>query len=164
MIDEVEEYKDYPEGSGEKRLYDKYHMSFEAWINKYYHDADLTGWEAFSRWATEAFAKSELFERVWCKERTEPYDYDILYETYQSVSSLGFFDEEFNRFIAFLSSEGFFKAYNLTPEEWIHSKNWQQPSEKCEIHCYSMVDVSRLPFGMNYIKSQIPGFYFWRFY
>ena len=157
----MEEYKNYPEGSAGKKLYDKYHMPFETWIKKYYQDADLTGWNRFYKWVTKAFAKSALFESQWCKGRIERYDYDRLYSTYKSVSSLGFFDEEINRFIAFIASEGFFEIYNLSLDEWLHSKEWNHPSQKCEIHCYTIVEVSKLPFGINYIKSELAKLDFW---
>lgn len=38
-------YRDYPEGSGGKKIYDRYNLAFQDYLDKYYRNPDLSRWE-----------------------------------------------------------------------------------------------------------------------
>lgn len=163
MIKDIEKYKDYPEGSGGKRLYDKYHMEFELWVNKYYENPNLLGWDEFSKWANEAFKKSRDFEMIWCKNRSNPYNFEKLHSTFDNLKTLNLLNDDLNKFIAFMAGEGFFEKYEISTYEWLNSKKWKSPDVDCSENCYSIFEILTLKNGLNYVKVSLAELNFWKF-
>jgi len=159
MNEDILKYKDYPEGSGGKWLYDKYTLPFESWINKYYENPDLTGWNGLLIWANEAYTQSNLFMKEWCKNRIVAYDFEKYEATYSKLNTMALFDDDINRFIAFMAGEGFFNKYDISLEGWLQTK--MNPDGNDRI--YTIVDVSILKCGVNYIKSYLAELDFWKF-
>jgi len=159
MNEEILKYKDYPEGSGGKWLYDKYTLPFDLWIAKYYTNPDLTGWNGLLKWANEANIQSELFMKEWCKNRIVAYDFEKYIATYKKLNSMTVFDEDINKFIAFMAGEGFFDRYSISLEDWLQRKI--NPESSNDV--YTLVDINSLKFGTNYIKSYLAELDFWKF-
>lgn len=164
MNEELNMYKDFPEGSGGKRRHDFGTLSFKDWVKKYCAAPNLSAYEGFLKWAKLALVQSEEFHSIWNKGRIQPYNYDLISHAYVKLRNENLFDDDVNLFIAFLAGDGFFEVYNTELESWICSTNWQNPSKDClQLNtCLLMEEIAPMEFGMNYIRESLGNLDYWR--
>ncbi|WP_411029860.1 hypothetical protein [Spongiimicrobium sp. 3-5] len=159
---EIEKYKDYPEGSGGKMMYDKYFMTTKDFFSKYYFEADLKDWD---RWMNNTINKAwnknhrAEFLQSW-GERMKYFDF-LEMERFYKEENLSKFDEDVKKFVSFLAGDGFFYKNKITLESWITSKNFTNPIKNHEQDIRISQALS-LKGGMNYIRIQLANLHWWR--
>lgn len=169
---EVLKYKDYPEGSGGKAIYDSLFLTFQDFLIKYYKapsETKKTSWDRFRRWQQKyiepAFDESRHEEMIknFGYVSIDKHDFKSQYAIYDKLKSDKRLDEETRMFIGFMAGAGFFKNYKISLEGWFEIENWSNPSANLEnTNGRKLNDILDYEYGLNFLKvdlSQIP---FWK--
>lgn len=161
---EVLKYKDYPEGSGSKRLYDMYFLPFGEYLAKYYSNPNWETWDRWrSRYIEAAFNKNrhdEMIKNFGYADK-KYYDFDTQYEFYSQLKMDKRLDDDTMQFIGFLAGAGFFKKYDITLKQWFNMKNWSNPYLSEIKDDKTINEIISYPYGENYIKTNLPQMAFW---
>jgi len=161
-MSEVEKYKNFPEGSGGKMIYDRYHLSVKNFFSKYYDKTNLKDWDL---WMNNSIYKAWdgnkrlEFLKDW-GERMKYFDFSEMVRFYKEEDLSGF-DEDVKKFISFLAGDGFFKKNKISLESWIKSKNFTNPIKDYE-QDVTISQALHLKGGMNYIRKQLINLHWWR--
>ncbi|MDR0661370.1 MAG: hypothetical protein LBG19_11420 [Prevotellaceae bacterium] len=160
---EIKNYKDEPEGSVNKRIYDRYFLPFQEYLKKYYSDDKrLDRWKYF----TDKFVKP-LFDgtpyrnyRDFLYQATPPFcpDPEKLEIAWELLKDDARFDEELKQFFAFMCACGFLEDWHITFEQFLRISNWMHPwyEEECE-RKESILEVLNHNYGVTYLKSLLAG-------
>lgn len=160
---EIERYRDYPEGSSGKKIYDSVHMSFSDYLKKYYRNPNLEAWERWQekyiRYAYDENRYVELIERFGYVN-IEKHNLESQNRIYQELKSDKRLDEEIRKFIGFMAGTNFFSNHKITVSEWFKMKNWANPYR--ENGERTIDDILNHKFGINFIKVGLPHLDHWR--
>jgi hypothetical protein len=159
---EIEKYKDYPEGSGGKMMYDKYFMSVEDFFSKYYDKVDLQDWNYWmNNTINKCWDKKERskFLSEW-GERMKLFNFEEMERIYNE-ESLSDYDEDVRKFIAFLAGDGFFEKNKVSLDNWVESKKFANPIKEYE-QDVTISQALKLKGGMNYIRKQLVNLHWWK--
>jgi hypothetical protein len=153
---EAKKYKDYPEGSGGKKIYDTFYLPFQDYLKKYYSNPDLSRWNYInSKFITPLFdgTKWEDYMRNLQKIKPNflPSQIKVKEFSLQIKNDIRF-SNDLKHFFSFLYSIDFFRE--LTFEEWLNAKNWKHPWHMSETG-KSILELKEYPFSENYIKEQL---------
>lgn len=70
---EVEKFRNYPEGSGGRKIFDYYNLSFEDYLLKYYSNPDLSNWNTiFKTFVQPIFSGEDTSKYLLKLERIKP--------------------------------------------------------------------------------------------
>jgi len=161
-ISEIDKYKNYPEGSGGKMMYDRHYLSVEDFFSKYHDNADLKDWNYWmNNTINKAWEESKRSEflKDW-GERMKYFDFSEM-ERFYKEEGLSDFDEDVRKFISFLAGDGFFNKNKISLESWISSKNFTNPIKDYE-QDVTVSQALHLKGGMNYIRKQLVNLHWWR--
>lgn len=156
----IEEFKDFPEGSPEKRHYDFHHLPFEAWVKKYYTNPDFKQWNLCLEDVRNALNNRDLFIKQW-KSRAEKFDFRKMEDVLSDLRTKKEFEDDILMYISFLAGDGFFKTYNITIEQWYLMKSWAAPGK--ELNQPTIQYLKSIPFGTNYLRMRLADLNWWRF-
>ncbi|HEY0740831.1 MAG TPA: hypothetical protein VGD40_05180 [Chryseosolibacter sp.] len=153
-------YKDFPEGSASKRLYDYHHLPFQSYLSKYYVAPDLKSWNSLvHEYVLPSFDNEQ---RNYCllimAKKGAPFrpDFEKLEEYWARLKSDRRFDEELGRFFSFLGACNFFERFNIDLNDWLHMKNWQKPARKKVLEdARTIMEILSFNFGVNFLKSEL---------
>ena len=163
-LEGVLKYKDYPEGSGGKKIYDSYILSFDVFLTKYYSKINLSRWDewmekyvklAFNQEQHEEMAKNFGYVSV------SMHSFEEQQKIYDELETELRLDQEVRMFIGFMAGAGFFKRYNLNIEQWFHITNWMHPHQK-DVTFPKLNVILNYPYGLNYIKVNLLQLPFWQ--
>jgi hypothetical protein len=98
----------------------------------------------------------ELYYEFLKKKQTPFYPkFWIAEKFYDKIKNDNRFDDELNRFFAFLYSCGFFMEYITTFEDWIQMKNWDNPNLiATDNNQESIVQILKKPNGISRLKER----------
>lgn len=155
-------YKNYPEGSPSKRIYDSYYLSFQDYLDKYYRDEELNRWNEFlEKYVYPLFDKHKRNEYSSFLKKMKPafvIEFNSIDEFWQNVKGDSRFDEELKCFFTFLHVCNFFSEYNISFECWLNMENWISPwSEKDFENSKTIMKILDYKFGDKYLKSALIG-------
>ncbi|MBP7808115.1 MAG: hypothetical protein KA163_02370 [Bacteroidia bacterium] len=155
---EALKYKDYPEGSGGKSIYDLYFMEFEQYLEKYYRDPEYKQWERwYNKYIEPAFDPNRHSEMIknFGYISDSIHDFTAQSEVFNDLKSDARLTEEIRQFIGFMAGSGFFKRYNLSLNEWFNMKNWSNPYTKDIENGMSINEILNCKYGINYFKISL---------
>jgi hypothetical protein len=164
-LSEILKYKDYPEGSGGKNLYDKYFLPINEYIKKYYANPEYKEWDTwYKKYIEPAFNETRHDEMVknFGYVSKERHDFEEQYKVYSLLKDRQNLSEEVKQFIGFLAGAGFFKKYGLTVGNWFNSKNWLNPNLEEADDKMTINEILNIPYGINYFKVLLTQMPFWR--
>lgn len=153
--DKIVLYKDYPEGSYQKHLYDENFLPLKDYIYKYYKDKSMDRWMMWiNKFVYPLFNESERenYYQFLYKAKPSFYpEFTKLKEIWPKISLDNRFDNELKHFFAFLYTCGFFNTVNF--EDWLNSNNWLHPwyNEPYENN-ESILEILKYNYGIKYIK------------
>lgn len=157
-------YKDYPERSGGKRIYDSYTLPFNEYLTKYYSNPDLTKW---NRWM------NKYIEPAFDENRSEEM---IKNFGYVSIDKHDFKAQ--NEIYNQLKTEnrldeqtrkfiGFLAGYGFFKKWNLSIKGWFMMINWHNPY-YDITDQKSInqildyENGLNYLKNQLPEIPFWK--
>jgi hypothetical protein len=157
-IEDFNKYKDYPEGSGGKKIYDLNSLSFDEYLNKYYAVPDLNRWNYVkSKFVIPLFDGTNWNDYLNFLMQAKPNfspEREKLLQFLDQIKEDNRFDKELKQFFAFLYSIDFYRE--LSFEEWISSKSWAHPWHKNETtNARPILEILRHQNGVNYLKEQL---------
>jgi hypothetical protein len=145
-----------------ERDIDKETLSTAKYIEKYYSDVDLSGWDLWM---------NDTINKIWDKNQREDFlkswgermvDFNFLeMERFYRDEDLSLFDEDVKKFISFLAGDGFFKTNKISFKSWVDSKKFTNPI-KDFIQDVTINQALELKGGMNYIRKQLVNLHWWR--
>lgn len=157
-------FKDYPEGSVNKEIYDSVFLPFHEYLNKYYINPDLTSWERWkSRYIEPAFNKNrhdEMIKNFGYVDK-KYYDFDSQNKLYEQLKNDERIDGDIKQFMAFMAGTGFFKKNNLTLDLWFAMKNWANPYVPSE-DGMTINEILNYKYGDNLLRTNLPILNYWR--
>ena len=159
---EIEKYKDYPEGSGGKMMYDRHNLPTEEFFTKYYLSIDLSDWNLWmSDTVNKAWEeKSRIeFQNSW-GERMNAFNFSEM-ERFYKEEDLSMFDEDIQKFISFMAGDRFFEENNLTLNEWIKLDTFTNPKKDYK-QDVTLLRALEYDGGMNYIRMQLVNLHWWK--
>ena len=145
-----------------ERDLDKLNLSLEDYIEKYYSNIDLSGWDYWKETAINlVFDKSKRkdFKIRWGM-RMISFDFEKM-EIYLVRKELMVFEEDIRKFIAFLAGDGFFDEHAISLDDWLHKKNFTDPKRDFELEL-SILQALEFKGGLNYIRKQLMNLQWWR--
>lgn len=163
-INDLKKYKDFPEGSAGKVMYDSIYMTFEAYLEKYYLGVDLSVWRKWiEKYINPAFDpyEHEVMIKNFGYSSLDNFNFSEQYNVYNELENEKRLDEETRRFIGFLGGAGFFKRFNLEVINWFNIPNWYHPYWKPDGQ-KTLNEILDFKYGLNYIKIQFIGMPFWK--
>lgn len=163
MSEDYLKYKDYPEGSGGRKLYDLNVLDFRDFLAKYYSKENNEFW---SKWMIDYVLPA--FDKNTFKRMAENFGY-VSVDKHDFRSQDFFYTELFNtnrfskdicQFVGFMAGAGFFKHYKIELNEWLTIKNWINPFDK-SISMNSISEIANMSYGENFIRKQLTQLPFW---
>lgn len=161
MDPELDKFKNFHEGTPEKRHYDFYHLPFEDWVAKYYANPDLTQWKLWQEDANNALTNRNLFIQQW-KGRSQKFDFQEMESTFEELKKKKEFEDDIMLYISFLAGDGFFKTYHITIEQWYTMKNWASPGIEPNSKTRTINELKLMPYGINYLRTRLADLNWWR--
>lgn len=155
---DVEIYKNHPEGSPQRTLYDKYFLDFQDYLNKYYSFSDLSRWNYINEKFVIPLFDGTAWEDYWnflcqAKPNFTPNE-TKKNEFWNRIKDDLRFDIELKQFFTFLYSIDFFK--DLSFEQWLNAKNWMHPWYVDENeNSKSILELIELANSENYLKNNL---------
>ena len=150
--EEVENFKKFPEGSIEKRIYDSYFMKIEEYLIKYFSKNKIEDFDLFYKEYINPIlekGKRDLYIEFLKKNRPP---FFVNYERFDEFNNNQelrdkYSDVELFNFLSFLYS--IFDQFDNIDKflDWLNSKKYIQELNFDEILKY--------PFGNNYLKSNL---------
>jgi hypothetical protein len=163
-IERIKTYKDYPEGSGKRKIYDYVFLPLHKFIEKHYSSPDLSTWEVWQKKyiepAFEEIRYDEMIENFGYVKK-EFHDFDVQYKIFTYLTNDIRLDDQTRKFIGFMGGVGFFKKYKLGVEDWFNMNNWNHPEHEIE-EGKTINDILQCPFGINMFKINLLQIPFWR--
>lgn len=163
-LEEIKRYKDYPEDSVYREVYDSVFLVFSEYLQKYYKAPDLSIWNTWQKKYLEPAYDNDRHEemiRNFGYVSLEMYDFDTQYKVYNQLQQDNRLDNETRMFIGFLSGSGFFKRYGITVQEWFNMKNWNHPQHTND-YSRTISEILDCKYGINMLKSSLPQLPFWK--
>ena len=163
--EEILKYKDFPEGSGSKKMYDKYFLPFNEYLEKYYSNPIFSEWNNwYKSYIEPAFDENRHDEMIrnFGYISKDKHDFVTQYEVFFQLNKSEELDKEFTEFIGFIAGMGFFKKYDLTINQWLNIKNWQNPYLEVDEDGKTIIQILSYPYGLNYIKMLFTQMPFWK--
>lgn len=162
-------YKDYPEGSGGKAIYDRYFLPFTVFLVKYYSDPENKEWDRWiSKYIEPAFdAKrhDEMIKNFGYKNK-EYHNFEVQYAIYEQLISDTRLTDDVRMFIGFLAGSNgiynFFCKHNITIAQWFEIRNWYNPYLYESNDERSINEILGYPYGINYLKTLLPQMPNWK--
>lgn len=150
------QFKDYPEGSGGRKIYDKFNLSFQDYLNKYYLDNDLTYWGYINqKFITPLFDSTSWNHYLLFLHKAKPgflpkkEKAEFLFDRLKNDNR---FDQDIKHFFCFLYSIDFFDA--LTFEEWVNVGYWPRPWS-IENEGMSIIEILSYENSINFLKERL---------
>jgi hypothetical protein len=145
-----------------QRDIDKQELTLPQYIEKYYSNIDLKGWDYWIanniNLAWNKANRADFLEN-W-GERMKFFDFDKM-ERFYEEKDLSVFDEDIKKFIAFLAGDSFFEGNKITFENWLTVKNFTNPLKDYE-QDITIKEALKIKGGMNYIRKQLINLHWWR--
>ncbi len=160
---DFEKYKNYPEGSGGKKMYDEFTLTFDAYLIKYYSCPDFEEWNRWRvRFIEPAFDENRHDEMIrnFGYVSKDRHDFDCQSFVYAELQQNKFMAEDVKQFVGFMAGAGFFKKYKLSIQDWLEIRNWFNPIESNEMKPIS--EIIAIPYGLNYLRLFLLQMPFWR--
>ena len=160
----IERYKVEPEGSINKRIYDRYYIPFQEYLKKYYRDTDLLKrWIYFSNKFVKPLFDGTSYNQYndFLHQAKPCFKPDIykLKEAWEILKNDDRFDKELKQFFAFICSCSFLdEEWNITFEEFLRIENWMHPWYREEYdNMKPILDILQYQYGFNYLKMLLSG-------
>jgi hypothetical protein len=153
--EDLEKFKDYPEGSTHKRLYDSYHLPFQEYLNKYFTDENFFAWSHWTKWFEWIGAAFDEEKREFFKQRAGYYRIDMNFramENFYKYLEIDYLPQDIKMVISFLKYDGFFANYKLEIEDWMNLKNFRNPKQQIDSNQKSINELLSIQYGDNYIR------------
>ena len=150
-MEEYLKYKNYPEGSGLKKLYDSKTLSVKDFLLKYYSACDMGQWNRWmSKYVKPAYDKKRYDEMVrnFGYVSIKKHEFKTQYKFYELAKDDDRLDIDVAMFIGFLAGTGFFDNWALTLEEWFNIPNWSNPHNKFT-ESNSINTLLKYPYGLD---------------
>lgn len=154
---EAKKYENYPNGSGGKKTYDMFYLTFQDYLDKYYKNPDLTRWGYINQKFITPLFDGTNWENYWnslgqAKPRFAPNEIKKN-EFWNQIKSNTKFSIELKQFFTFLYSVDFFR--DLSFEEWLNAKNWMHPwYEDADENGKSITEILGYNHSENFLKVQ----------
>lgn len=164
---EALKYKNEPEGSLDKKNYDRYFLPFSEYLTKYYSNSNFEQWDRWQmRYIEPSFdeSKHDEFVKNWGYLKKEYHNFDEQYNVYNQLKDDNRLPEDVKKFIGFLigaNQASFLKKYYLTLEQWFNIKNWQNPYLEETEDGHTINEILSYPYGINYFKTLLTQMPFW---
>lgn len=150
------QFKDYPEGSGGRKIYDKFSLSFQDYLNKYYLDNDLAYWNYINqKFVIPLFDSTSWNDYLHFLHRAKPNflpNKEKAESLFDQIKNDSRFNKDIKYFFCFLYSIEFFD--NLTFEEWINVNHWSHP-RTFENGGKSIVEILSYKNSINFLKERL---------
>lgn len=163
-LEEIERYKDYPEGSGKKGIYDYVFLPFQEYLDKCYSSPDLSTWEIWhKKYIGPAFDEKRHDEMIrnFGYVKKEFHDFKAQYEVFNQLANDDRLDDEISKFIGFMAGVGFFKRYEVTVEQWFDMLNWSHPEHERD-EGRTINEILKYRYGFNHLKANLLQMPYWR--
>lgn len=163
-LEEIQRYKDYPEGSVGKEVYDSVFLPSQEYLQKYYSSPDLSAWEIWQKKYVEpAYEESRHDEMVknFGYVKKEFHDFNAQYEIINHLANDNRLDDETRKFVGFMAGVGFFRRYEITVEQWFAMLNWSHPEHERD-EGRTINGILQYTYGINLLKADLPQIPFWR--
>lgn len=163
-LEQIRQYKDYPDNSVYKEVYDSVFLSFSEYLNKYYATPDLSTWNRWQKKYLEpAYDKGRHEEMIknFGYTSINMYDFDTQYKVFHQLEKNNQLDDETRRFIGFLAGNHFFDKYKISVQTWFTLKNWSHPDHKNE-DGKTINEILGYRYGINMLKTSFPQMPWWK--
>src|SRR5690606_19578927 len=160
----VLKYKNYPEGSVGRQVYDSIILPFSEYLKKYYANPDLSTWEKwFLKYIEPAFDKNRYGEMIksFGYVSINKHDFNTQYKVYTVLKNNLKLDDELRKFIGFMGGNGFFREYNIDVNQWFDMSNWNNPYHEKD-NKKTINEILEYEEGINMLKISLPHLDYWR--
>lgn len=157
---DAKKYETYPEGSGGKKTYDMFYLTFQEYLNKYYKNPDLSRWDYINQKFIIPLFDGTTWEDYWVflhqvRPKFTPNE-NKKNEFWNLVKDDVRFSIEIKQFFTFLYSVDFFRDFTF--EQWLNAKNWMHPWYEDENSTVkSITELLNFNYSENYLKSLLSG-------
>lgn len=155
---EAKKYENYPDGSGQKKVYDAFYLGFQDYLYKYYKSPDLSRWDYVnSKFMTPLFDGTSWEDYMGFLYQAKPKfapDENKKDEFWLQIKNDTRFSLELKQFFTFLYSVSFYKG--LSFEEWLNAVNWMHPWYEDESDdARSITELLKYDYSENFLKEQL---------
>ncbi|MDO9186675.1 MAG: hypothetical protein Q7W13_11750 [Bacteroidia bacterium] len=150
-------WKNEPDESPYRRIYDEHTMDFNDFLIKHYSDKKYFNWSRWNKWISwiEKAYKHDEMELLRIKGgyyRTDTNSQDYLNALNQLELGIKLPDD-ITKVIAFLVVDGFFKHYSIEPSDWIKIDNYPNPDK--DSGKFKIVELTQNNMLLNYFRESL---------
>ena len=164
--DKLEYWKNEPDESPYKRIYDEHKMDFSDFLQKHYSDEKYLKWSRWSKWSEWVAAAFDEQKFKEFKKRSGYYYISAKHSDFKkSLEELDInvnLPDDLKKLIAFLQVDGFFKYYKLNVSDWLSIQNYQNPeSEIKSKNPMTILQLASTPEELNYLRDKLVHLKWW---
>lgn len=150
-------WKNEPDESPYRRIYDEHTMDFNNFLNKHYSDFKYYTWSRWNHWISWIKKAYNHDDMELQRAKGGYYRTDSISQDYIDALSqleLGvILPEDITKVIAFLVVDGFFKHYSIEPDAWIKIINYSDPNK--ESGKFKIIDLTQNNNTLNYLRESL---------
>jgi len=157
-------YKNYPEGTTKKKMFDLFFMDFPSYLKKYYTSPDLSLWDKWMNNYVEPAYKVEKqkeMEKSFGYVSMDGHNFNIQNKVYQDLKN-AHLPDDISKYIGFMGGNGFFEKHRISLDNWLQIKSWKNPIEKNTFPELSIEQLVQFEAGLNYLRVMLPQLPYWK--
>lgn len=165
LDENINRWKNYPNSSKERRIYDKYTLDFKLYLEKHYSPNIYSTWSRWVKWFAFIDAAFDNEKHLEYKIKTGYYRVDYNFKKYieclNDITELEKLPLDITKVIVFLKMDGFFGYYKVNISDWLLMKNFCNPETEIQQEKYSIIELLELENGDNYLREQLINLKWW---
>ncbi|MDO6602492.1 hypothetical protein [Arenibacter palladensis] len=150
-------WKNEPDESPYRRIYDEHTMTFVDFLGKHYSDEKYLNWSRWNKWVSwiqKAYQHEEMevIRKMggYYRLDTNSQDYVTSFKRLELGIQL---PTDICQVIAFLVVDGFFKHYSVEPKDWIDMDNYTNPKNSNGRHTIN--ELAKSYESLNYLRESL---------
>jgi hypothetical protein len=163
LEERIKYWKNEPDESPYRRIYDEHTMDFNDFLVKHYPDNKYFVWSRWNKWISWIAKAYEHDEMELLRNKSGYYRKDTISQDYidaLSLLELGIkLPDDITKVIAFLVVDGFFKHYSIEPVSWININNYTNPNK--DSGNFKIIDLAQNDIMLNYLRESLMHLSWW---
>ncbi|HLO45349.1 MAG TPA: hypothetical protein VK175_13520 [Leadbetterella sp.] len=161
----INRWREYPNNSKERRIYDEHTLDFSTYLEKHYSLNVYSTWSRWKKWYTFIDAAFDENRHLEFKLKKGYYRVDYNFTEYieclKDTKGLENIPNDIKKVIVFLKMDGFYEHYKINISDWLFMKNFCNPENEIKNAKYSIIELLEIRNADNFLREQLLNLKWW---